>query len=194
MKILSFAGHIPVPDPRINRFNIYRKRGTGAFTRIAQIPIQLEYQDPDGITGDAYYFTYFDDVRFAESGPSPIIVASDSMDTVTVTGFAVGIDGLPLGQDPVSREFVEVLVQLQGLSLAAPVADGQIIMSIKQSVLVDAAGRFFFEVPANDRIYPSETYYKIQYLDRQFFKTVKSTRGKGQLLADLDDVPPVQLR
>lgn len=55
-------------------------------------------------------------------------------------------------------------------------------MSLRQVVTIDANGLFFFEVPANDRIFPSGTYYKIQYLDRQFFKVVQHAHGR-QLLA-----------
>lgn len=179
---------LPVPDPRINTFNIYRKRGSAAFSRIAQIPTQLQYTDVDGITGDSYYFTYFDSVRFLESGPSPVITATDALDSITITGFAIGNDGRPTGQD------VEVSITLQSLSSSVPTSDGQLIMSMRQVVVTDDAGMFVFDAIPNDKIFPGRTFYKIEYLGNRFFKEIKSTSGKAQLFTNLVDVLPKELR
>ncbi len=179
---------LPVPDPRINMFNIYRKRGTAAFVRIGQILTQLQYTDVDGITGDMYYYTFFDSVRWLESGPSPVITATDALDSITITGFAIGNDGKPTGQD------VEISITLQNLSSSVPTSDGQLIMSMRQTAITDINGMFVFDVVPNDLIFPSRTFYKIEYLGNRFFKEVKSTSGKAQLFTNLVDVLPRELR
>ena len=176
-------------DPRVSHFNLYRKKpGEAVFTRIAQLPVQLQYTDLDGAVGDQYYYTFFDEVRFLESGPSPVITATNNLDTVTISGFAIGVDGLPTG------EGVDVKIRLEGENIDSPVSDGQIITSLNQTVTTDADGVFVFEVVPNDRIYPGNTFYKVEYLDKRFYKEINLTDGNAQLFSTLADVNPLDLR
>lgn len=183
-------------DPRVTHFNVYRKR-MQVTTRIAQIPVQAQYTDLTGQTGDIYYYTFFDSIRFSESGPSPFILATDSLIAVTVTGFIVGIDGAPTGFRVSSSGVVEgvnVEVSLTNLSTSMPIADGQLIASLEQTAATDDTGTFVIPLIPNDLIFPGNTFYKFEYLDKRFFKFIKSTDGQAQLFANLLDVPPKELR
>jgi hypothetical protein len=180
----------------VTHFNIYRKRAQ-VTTRIDQIPIQAQYTDLTGQTGDIYYYTFFDSIRFSESGPSPFILAADSLIAVTVTGFIVGIDGAPAGFQTNSQGVVtgvDVEVSLTNLSTSMPIADGQLIASLEQTATTDDTGTFVLPIVPNDLIFPGNTFYKFEYLDKRFFKYVRSTDGQAQLFANLLDVPPKELR
>jgi hypothetical protein len=174
-------------DPRVTGLNVYRIRAA-VVTRIVQLPIQGQYYDNDGLTGDIYYYTFWDGVRFLESGPSPLITVTDSRLPVTVTGYIKGHDATTAMAE------VEVTVKLQSLSLSTPFADGLLISSLSQVVETDADGRFVFLVTPNDRIYPADTFYTIEYLDKKWSKTVSSTNGAAQWFTNLIDVSPKELR
>lgn len=176
-------------DPRTTHFNVYRKLPTETLeVRIAQIPIQPEFTDLTGIIGSTYSYTFYDSVRLLESGHSPYIVATDSLDVVTITGFVTDISGSPTGKD------IEVSIALQNLQVSMPVFSGTLITNLRQTVITDSTGKFVFTIIPNDLIYPGGTYYRINYLDRTFYKTVKSTDGAGQLVSSLLDVNPKELR
>lgn len=180
----------PAPDVRVTHINLYRKLPTETlFVRIVQLPISAtEYTDLSGVVSAQYYYTWFDNVRLLESTSSPTIIALDNLDVVTITGYALGLDGLPTGKD------VEVSATLQNLQTSMPVYAGTLITNLRQTAITDSAGLFVFAVLPNDLIYPGGTHYKINYLDRSFYKVVKSTDGPGQLLASLVDVNPKELR
>lgn len=188
-----------VPGPATHT-NLYRKRGADASVRIAQTPInQGQVTITDSMAGDVYAFTWFDNVRFSESGYSPFIIASDNLTVVSISGFVSGIDGAPAGfsqdaQGNPAKPGVEVTVTLMNLSTSMPISDGQLIASLQQKVETDTTGTFVFSVVPNNLIYPSGTFYRVNFLDKQFFKVVDSTDGQSQLFTNLLDVPPKELR
>lgn len=198
MAILQFQ--ISPIDPRVTDLNVYRKDpGETTFTRIVQLPVQSSYTDPDAVFGSIYYYTYFDDVRFVESAPSPLIIYSDALDAVSITGFVAGIDANPLSRDPQYGDtafggLLIVDISLQNDNTQMPIFDGQLLTALKQSVTVGSDGIFVFSAVPNDLIYPSGSYYKIQIAGKRFFKTISSTNGSSQLFTNLLDVQPFELR
>jgi hypothetical protein len=183
-------------DPRVTHFNVYRRRpseGTDTtpapWTRVAQLAVIAEWTDTEGQVDDQYYYTFFDNVRFLEGPPSTIITARSSQETVTVTGFVIGIDGAPI-----TTELVDLNIHLVTPNLDAPVSDGQFVALTQKNITADATGMFVIDLVPNDRIYPANTFYKIEYLDKRFFKTLRLTDGRGQLFTSLRDANPLELR